>query len=238
MSRSPLVLLHHAGGSASVFDPLVAALPDWIEPVALELPGRGRRWREPLLTAADDAIDDLADTLDSMQVNEFAAFGHSLGAYLCLGLVARLEEKRGIRCTKLFASANAGPVGMTLPFAGSPLRTTDEEIFAVAEHFGGGIDPKVRANNHLSGRAADLLRADFALSHSFLDKKQTTVTEADIIVCCGRDDVFSAEQLRRWSMNSTGATEILHFDGGHFYLLEQAEGVAEAIACRMPVQVR
>lgn len=127
MAPFPLLLLHHAGGSAGVFDALIKALPSQIiKAVVLELPGRGRRWREELLTTADDAVDDLARAVDSLGRREFAVFGHSLGAYLGLGLAARLEETSGVRCTTLFASANAGPIGAVLPFKGSPLMTTDE----------------------------------------------------------------------------------------------------------------
>ncbi|TRV71534.1 thioesterase [Streptomyces sp. 130] len=233
MSRFPLLLLHHAGGSARVFDALVAALPPHIEPITLDLPGRGLSWREEPAACAEEAIDWLVARTAGID-GEFAVFGHSLGAYLGLGLIARLEEQEGgVRCSTLFASANSGPVGAVLPFEGSALATDDEEIFRIAEASGGVIDEQVRAHAQLRERTARLLRADFALSQSFLNKQRRTVTEAEIIVCCGSDDIFSAQQLEQWRLNSTSGTEIHRFSGGHFYLAENAEGVADVVAAKL-----
>ncbi len=233
MTRFPLVLLHHAGGSARVFDALVAALPPRIEPVALDMPGRGRSWREAPATTAGEAVDWLVARTARID-GGFAVFGHSLGAYLGLALAARLEETEGgMRCSTLFASANSGPVGAVLPFQGSPLLADDEEIFRVATASGGGVDPRVLDHPQLRARSADLLRADFALSESFLRKQRRTVTEADIVVCCGSDDIFSARQLEQWRVNSTSGTEIRRFPGGHFYLEQEAGEVAAVVAAKL-----
>ncbi|MFI7386420.1 thioesterase II family protein [Streptomyces sp. NPDC049813] len=233
MTRFPLLLLHHAGGSARVFDALVAALPAHIEPVLLDLPGRGRSWREQPATTAEEAVDWLVERTAHVD-GAFAVFGHSLGAYLGLGLVARLEQQEGgVRCPTLFASANSGPVGAVLPFEGSALATDDEEIFRIAEASGGVVDERVRGHAQLRERAARLLRADFALSQSFLNKQRRCVTEAEIVVCCGADDVFSADQLEQWRLNSTSGAEIHRFPGGHFYLEDQAERVADVVAAKL-----
>ncbi|MFB7216143.1 thioesterase II family protein [Streptomyces sp. NPDC056255] len=229
MTPFPLVLLHHAGGSARVFDALVSALPPEIRPIALDLPGRGRAWRETPATTADDAVDRLLRQIEGID-GEFAIFGHSLGAYLGLALAARLEEvEGGVRCSTLFASANSGPVAAVLPFDGSALLTDDEEIFRITAASGGSVAQQVLDHPQLRTRAADLLRADFALSESFLRKQRRTVTEADIVVCCGTDDIFSAQQLEQWRLNSTSRTQIHRLPGGHFYLEQEAAQVAAVV---------
>jgi len=115
MASHRLILLHHAGGSAAVFNSLVKALPEWIEPIPMELPGRGRRWRAPLLTDVDEAVADLAEGVAGL-TGGFAVLGHSLGAYLGLALAARLETTgAAARCTTLFASANAVEFGVGDP---------------------------------------------------------------------------------------------------------------------------
>ncbi|MFD3546459.1 thioesterase II family protein [Streptomyces sp. NPDC058655] len=233
MTAYPLILLHHAGGSARFFDPLVKALPAEIEPIPVELPGRGRRWREAPATSADEAVDSLMDAVTSVE-GEFAIFGHSLGAYVGLALAARVEETTGrSRCSTLFASANAGPQGAVLPFEGSPLLTTDEEIFDITEKSGGGLSPQILEHPQLRRRTADLLRADFAVSESFLSKQRRTVTEAGIIVCSGTEDIFSDSQLDQWRMNSTQQTEFHRFPGGHFYLEQNVDAVVRVIAGRL-----
>ncbi|WP_405783759.1 thioesterase II family protein [Streptomyces sp. NBC_00859] len=235
MTPFPLILLHHAGGSAKVFDALVAALPPQIHPIALDLPGRGLSWRQDPATTADDAVDHLVRQIDGID-GEFAIFGHSLGAYLGLALASRLEETEGgVRCSTLFASANSGPVAAVLPFTGSALLTDDEEIFRITAASGGAVPRQILEHPQLRSRAADLLRADFALSESFLRKQRRIVTEADIMVCCGSDDIFSARQLEEWRLNSTSHTEIHRFPGDHFYLEQDAEEVAALVAGRLTV---
>ncbi|MFB1044714.1 thioesterase II family protein [Streptomyces chrestomyceticus] len=230
MTPHPLVLLHHAGGSAAYFDPLVKALPPEIAPLAVDLPGRGRRWRETPVTTIDEAVDSLLETVSAID-GPFSVFGHSLGAYVGLALAARLEET-GARsqCVTLFASANSGPRGAVLPFEGSPLTTTDEEIFEITAKSGGGLSQQVLDHPQLRRRTADLLRADFSVSQSFLSRQRRTVTEADIVVCYGTDDIFTAEQLDQWRLNTTASTETRLFPGGHFYIEQNVPGLVEIIA--------
>ncbi|MEU6687694.1 alpha/beta fold hydrolase [Streptomyces sp. NPDC046832] len=233
MTTHPLVLLHHAGGSAAFFEPLVKALPPQIDPMPLDLPGRGRRWREAPVTAIDEAIDALLPELSQIR-GEFAIFGHSLGAYLGLALAARLEETAaGCRCSLLFASANSSPSAAALPFSGSPLVTTDDEIFEITAKSGGGLSPQILEHPQLRKRTADLLRADFSISESFLSKQRKTVTEADIVVCSGTEDIFTKEQLAPWRRNSTQSTEFHQFPGGHFYPEQNIPALTEVITHRL-----
>ncbi|KUL39351.1 hypothetical protein ADL22_15900 [Streptomyces sp. NRRL F-4489] len=235
---TPLVLLHHSGGSAQIFHPLIDALPASLAPVAWELPGRGRRWREPVVTTVEEAVDDLVRHTAELP-GDFAVLGHSLGAYLGLALAARLDERPGgVRCTTLFASANAAPRTAHLPYPRSPLLASDEEIFQVARRAGGGVDPRLQAHPLLGPWTADLLRADFALTDTFLRRHRAAVTRADIVTVCGTDDIFAPHQLSGWRASTTGRHELLTYPGGHFYLEQHGQRLAAAIAARIPPPVR
>lgn len=235
MTPRPLIMLPHAGGTATVFDRLCAALPSGILPVPLELPGRGRRWRETAVTTIDEAADDLAGQVTAAFPGEVAVFGHSLGAYLGLALAARLADGGTTRCTTLFASANAAPYSAELPSEVPPLLTTDDEIFAIAERSGGEVLPQIREHPQLRTRAADLLRADFAIGDSFLRKRRETATAADLVVICGTEDVFAGTPLDDWRHSSRADTEVVRLPGGHFYLEqpEQAAALAGMITDRL-----
>lgn len=232
MPRFPLVLLHHAGGSSSVFRPLIADLPEQIQPVCLDLPGRASRWREALVVTANDAIDDLTGQLPSLS-GDLAIFGHSLGAYLGLALVARLERDARARRVTLFASANAAPVHAALPSSESLLAASDDEIIAIAESTGGSIPASIKGNPELRRRSANLLRADFSLSASLLDGIRHTVINASIVVCAGSWDIFTNTQLQEWRHHSTSATEVRYFKGGHFYLEDESSELAKMVATRL-----
>lgn len=232
MRRFPLVLLPHAGGSASVFSPIVKSLPAEIQPFPVELPGRGRRWRTDPVTTIDEALDAMAAEVGALP-GEFAIFGHSLGACLGLAVAARLKARGDARCTTLFASASAAPSGGHPIFDGSPDRPSDAVILSIAEQAGGRVSQQILDHQVLGERTINLLHADFLLYDSFLRTYRRTVTEASIVVCCGTDDVFWEEQLLQWGRHTTADSEILRFPGGHFYLEENSNELAREIALRI-----
>lgn len=234
MNRTPLILLHHAGGSARAFDPLLHALPPQIEPIPIDLPGRGRRWREEPVRSTTEVVGDLATQVVKAGVSgEFAIFGHSMGAYLGLALAAHLEKGvSDARCGTLFASANAGPVGAEPIFNGDPRAIDDEEILAAAGRFG-GLSPQLLAHEQLRQRTASVLRADFCVCDDFVRNFRRTVTESHVVVCHGTEDVFTAPQLDRWRLSTTAGTTVTPFPGGHFYFGNQAHAVATTLTLQL-----
>ncbi|MFT2018697.1 thioesterase II family protein [Streptomyces sp. 796.1] len=236
MSTFPVVLLHHSGGSAQVFDPLVRALPEQVDAHALELPGRGRRWREKPAVSALEAVEHLAGQVTEAGITgEFSIFGHSMGAYLGLLLASHFESiSGGAYCGTLFASANAGPLGASPLFGGDPREAGDQEVLDTAARFG-GLSPQILEHEQLRERTAELLRADFSVCDSFVRMHRNTVTESRIVVCHGTDDVFTAEQLDRWRLSTTASSEIVSFAGDHFYLTDHAAEVAGAVSTHLGI---
>ncbi|MER7188380.1 thioesterase domain-containing protein, partial [Streptomyces hyaluromycini] len=57
---------------------------------------------------------------------------------------------------------------------------------------------------------------------------------APVTVLTGRADAkVTAEEARAWERHTTGRTEVLAFGGGHFFLLEHQERIAESILARL-----
>ncbi|AVH94790.1 oleoyl-ACP hydrolase [Streptomyces cinereoruber] len=237
-----LALLHHAGGSAAVFRRLTRLLPGHVEPLAAELPGRGRRWREPAVHTAQEAVDDLTDLLarNVGADEELSILGHSMGAYLGLGVAAALERRAGPRCQVLFASANLAPRLAAPLFAEDEAPASDEEVLRRAARFG-ALDARLLRDPHIAARAVSVLRADFAVCDSFVRTMARTVTESRVVVCRGREDVFGDEHTDQWQWNSTQPLSTRTFPGGHLYLESAgAEPLAATIAAALtePAQSR
>src|SRR5690349_9195522 len=72
-----LVCFPHAGGDAPVYHPWAAALPAHIELVAVRLPGRGARLREPAFNRLEPLVAALKPALTSLGDRRLALFGHS-----------------------------------------------------------------------------------------------------------------------------------------------------------------
>ncbi|QNP64240.1 thioesterase II family protein [Streptomyces genisteinicus] len=237
-----LALFHHAGGSAAVFRRLTRLLPDHVEPLVAELPGRGRRWREPTLHTAEDAVNDLTDLLvrEVGTDAELSIFGHSMGAYLGLGVAAALERRGGPRCQVLFASANLAPHLASPLFAEGEGPASDEQVLERAARYG-ALDDGLLRDPHIAARAVSLLRSDFDICDSFVRTMSRTVTESRVVVCRGREDVFGDEHTDQWQWSSVQPLTTRTFPGGHLYLESAgAEPLAAAISSALtePAQSR
>src|SRR4051794_9909349 len=102
-----LVCLPHAGGSASYYHPLSAALSPAVEAVAVQYPGRQDRRSEPLVDDLLVLADRLADALAD-EPGPLALFGHSMGAVLAFEVARRLERE-GREIAALFVSGRRAP---------------------------------------------------------------------------------------------------------------------------------
>src|SRR6476469_1550245 len=79
-ARLRLICLPAAGGGASRYRDWPAHLPDDVEVVSVQLPGRENRFDEPVIDAMEPLVGRLLDELAGSLVAPFALFGHSIGA--------------------------------------------------------------------------------------------------------------------------------------------------------------
>ena len=109
MKQKPqLFLLHFAGGNCYSFKFLLPYLKDF-DVIQLELPGRGNRINEALITEYDQAAADIYRQILSKLTNSaYLIYGHSLGAYLALR-VTHMLEKVGQAPVYMLVSGNPGP---------------------------------------------------------------------------------------------------------------------------------
>ena len=75
-----LFCLPHAGGGAWSYRPWGAQLPDHIELVGLQPPGREDRLMHEPIPDVHDLAGELATALEPLLDKPYAVFGHSMGA--------------------------------------------------------------------------------------------------------------------------------------------------------------
>ena len=78
-----IIALPFAGGSKFSFKNLENHIPNSIEWITLELPGRGNRFGEPILESIDAMVNDILSQIEYHITNEpYMIYGHSLGTVL------------------------------------------------------------------------------------------------------------------------------------------------------------
>jgi surfactin synthase thioesterase subunit len=222
-----LIVFHHAGGAAAAYHGMAAALPaDW-ELLLLELPGRGKRHAEALVTALPALLPGvIAEVLPWLaHAAPVALFGHSLGAILAAE-VARACEQRGTPPVWVGISGRVAPSehGSTPRLSAMDDATLLAELFAL-----GGTSSRAQEVPELRARLLRVVRADIALLESYAPPADRALLGSPMTTFAGTGDVWAAPAaMAPWSRETRGTCQPRLYPGGHFFFLEAAHGASLA----------
>lgn len=220
-----LVAVAHAGASVTAYTPLAARLGDGVLFHGAELPGHGRRLREPLLTSVEAmALDVLAATRHLLP-GPYAIFGHSMGALVAHGLALAIREAGLPPPRRLFVSGCSAPGRTRLP---PGLATWESDAFWSFVSQYNGVPTEFMAYPELLEIFEPILRADFQAVTGYRPALAAPL-DIPVTVFYGLEDSLTGEELSAWQAVTSLPLELLPFPGGHFYLLEQTGPLAERI---------
>lgn len=226
--RLRLFCFPHAGGGASSFVPLAGLLPSSIELAAVLLPGRETRFREPAFARMEPLVRALADGLRDELGAPFAFMGHSMGALVAFELARELRRRSWPLPTALIVSGRRAP-NLGLAEAGLHRKPDGEFVNAIHTRYG-GIPAVILDEPELLALFLPTLKADFAVFETY-DYRPEPPLPCALAFFGGMTDPQSApEASDGWFDLVSGPTSRRLFAGGHFYLTEQRQALAQAIA--------
>lgn len=219
-----LVCLPFAGGSASFFHPLSAALPG-VEVLAAQYPGRQDRFRErplrDLHAIADAVVAELPD--DGART---VLFGHSMGALVGYEVARRLDA-RGSDLAHLFVSGWRAPGH---PRPGDPLHLRDDAGLLAKVRELGGPGVELLGEPRLLELVLPAIRADYAAVELY-EPGPGPLLPGPITALVGDDDpLVTPAEATKWAERTTGPFVLKVFPGRHFYLVDQADAVRAVVA--------
>jgi medium-chain acyl-[acyl-carrier-protein] hydrolase len=220
-----LFCFHYAGASASIFRSWDEAMPDGIEVVAVQLPGREYRLDEPLLTDAHGIAGRVAEILPLDK--RFVFFGHSMGVFIGFE-VARLLREQGLRQPEMFIASGRNAPQFKWRDAGMQLLPDDEFVAAVTAY--NGTPEALLRDAALRELWLPRLRADLTVSaqYRYVEKEPL---ECPIVVLSGNQDELSTEAgLNGWLTQTTAEVRYFRFAGNHFFLHSAEQLVLSRIA--------
>ncbi|MDO5973612.1 thioesterase II family protein [Flavivirga jejuensis] len=220
MKKKQLFLLHFAGGSIYSFD-FLEPFPVDFEMISIELPGRGKRIKEKLITSYVDAIQDMYKQISNrLNGEDFIIYGHSLGAALALGIEDMLEkDNKFSQC--VIVSGNAGP-GIKREKNRSSLNRND---FITMLKELGGLPKELLESEELLDFVLPILRADFKiLEGDFLIND--IIIESPIIAIMG-DEEKEINKINNWKKHTKSNFKSYVLKGNHFFIYNNVKELVE-----------
>ena len=220
-----LVCFPHAGGSASYFFPVSAALTPEVNVVAVQYPGRQDRRREPCV----DDLGELADRVyDEMKAEAapIAFFGHSMGAALAFEVTRRME-----------ADGARGPLALIASARRAPGTHREENVHlrndagVVAEmRLLGGSDSRLLNDPELLDMVLPAVRGDYRAIERHRCPASATVTVPITVLVGESDPRTSFAEAQAWRDHTTGPFDLHVYPGGHFFLEQHIPAILDLIS--------
>lgn len=210
-----------AGGNASLYNSFFHALGSTVQVVAVTLPGRMPRFKEPPLSSMDKIVQEVVREITPYLDKPFKFFGHSMGATVAFEVSLAIKAK-GLRTpTTIYASAHRAPRETNQFMDGTVecVSTKTYEQLIVHLRKQGGTPEELLESKEMMDMVMPAIRCDYGIAEKYTWNK-TCKTTADVIVCYGDKDFPSSDKLEGWKDTTEGKFEMHKFTGGHFYIHE------------------
>lgn len=222
-----LLCFHCAGGSASEFRNWPDHLPGRFELLAIQLPGREGRVKEPFLANMPQLAGGVVDAITPFLDRPYVVFGHSFGA-LCGFEVIRETRRRGLPQPLLFVPAGRRAAHLQSrrpPIASLPM---DEFVRELQKDYGDHMGHILRSAE-LREVFVPQIHADFALSEAHHCEPEPPL-DCPIVGFGGIDEhELEAQELEAWRAHSRRGFRAQRFPGDHFFIRQSQRPLLEAI---------
>jgi len=224
-SKTHLFFFPFAGASFYSYNPLINALPkELFDVTVLEVPGRGKRSGEPLLSDICAMADDLFGRIRDQLNSPYAFYGHSMGSVLAYETSLRVQDSGLEPPSHLFLSGRGGP---RIPHKNPDLPyLTGDKFYEKLKEYGGTPD-EVLQDKELMAFFEPVLRADFTAAVSYISRGYRKI-DSPLTVLFGNMDI-TRDDARAWQEITQVPLTIREFEGNHFFIFDHILPVCDVI---------
>jgi len=223
-ARLRIICFPHAGGAARFFRPWGPLLPDGVELMAVQYPGREDRLAEPLVSDAVVLAEALAAEIGALPTVPTVLFGHSMGAVVAYEVARRHRARSG---PPLLLAVSAQPAPQTQRSEGVHLRDDDglaEELIKIGGSADALADPDLR--EHI----LPIIRNDYRLFETYRHLHSDPWDRPIVVYSAEQDTQATEDELAGWREVTSAECAFRVLPGDHFYLLPHAsETIADLL---------
>ncbi|GIG88303.1 thioesterase II family protein [Plantactinospora endophytica] len=223
-----LVCFPHAGGGAAAYRRWAELVPESIEVIGVQYPGRQNRYGEPVIDDMTTLVDEIVAAAERELSGPVALFGHSMGAVVAFEVARRWQAGDSITVRRLFASA--GPAPSARRSLGVHLRD-DDGLVAYVRELGG--DAELLELDEIRQLTLPMVRSDLRLIETYRYAAGEPLNCPVTAFVGDRDHTFTTADARHWVLHTSAGLEVRSLPGGHFYLDDQADRLVPMLVERL-----
>lgn len=209
-----LICLPYAGGNSNSYMKWAEQLPDGIELVAVELPGRSARMLETPYDEMHGLVDDLYEAFQPFLNIPYVLFGHSLGGRIAYEMMLRSQQRQQPLAQHLIVSASRAP--HVIKRRHDIYHLSDDEFIEEMRDFN-GTPERVLQDREFMELLLPMLKADFKIADQYISPPLPVASPVTVIGSTGDDHIID-EHLWAWDELSPNKVEVAYVEGAHFYL--------------------
>lgn len=205
----------YAGGSAQVFRPWQRHFSSQVTLWLAHLPGRGRRIAEPAFNSLKKLVEVLADAIVPMLRENYAFWGHSMGALISFELARELRRRSHALPGALFVSGHRAP---QIPPTEPPLFNLPEEDLISQLKRLNGTPRELLEDPEILQLFLPTLRADFQITGTYAYQPEDPLACAIYAYGGLQDKDVPIGSLQAWQHQTSRKFTARMFPGGHFFI--------------------
>jgi surfactin synthase thioesterase subunit len=217
VGRIPLICLPFAGVGSSFFKEWGTLTSGHLEIIAVQLPGREKRFvEEPYRDVATAVTGILPEVRERVgKRDRVVIFGHSLGAVLAYELCHQLAKTTHIQVDHLVVS------GSPAPWAPRKRRATglDDDAFLAQVREFAGYDHPALNDPDLRDMLLPVLRADVEMHENYSPSWNGPLPVPITSVRGTDDELVSQAESAQWHSATTMPLQMVEVSGSHMYLI-------------------
>jgi medium-chain acyl-[acyl-carrier-protein] hydrolase len=210
-----------AGAGASTYVPWQRSLPSFIEVLAVQLPARGTRMRDPPIEDVSSLLDVLVPELLPELDRPYFFFGHSMGTIIMFELARELRRRSARLPSRMFVAACVAPAK-----AGSLAVLGDRRVHELSEpelldhlyQLGAKHTRTLMADAEMRALLLPIVRADHEILGRYRYRTEPPLPCPITAFAGEADPIAPPDVVSEWSSETSAGFELFTRPGGHFFV--------------------